>query len=72
MPSLDALLEEVHVWDPGDWQNDDAATLGDWWAVAVNDSIIAYFVNEQDAFRFRLDFINMALNAREVLACSKT
>lgn len=59
-PSLDDLLEEVGVLDPGLWENG----LGpkDWFAVTSSDGIIAYFGKESDAYRFRLDYINRLLN----------
>lgn len=58
--TLDDLLEEISVHAPGMWEND----LGppNWFAVSNSDGIIAYFGNEVDACRFRLDYINRKLN----------
>lgn len=53
-------LEEVSVLSPGVWENNEGPK--DWWAVANDDGIIAYFGNETDALRFRLDYINRQLN----------
>jgi hypothetical protein len=58
---LDGALDDVAVHGPGDWENDYGPK--DWWAVSTgDDSIVAYFANEADAFRFRLDLINYWLN----------
>lgn len=66
MSDLDLLLEDVQVEYAGGWEND--AGPADWWAVSTADEgIIAYFAHEEDACRFRLDFINMRLNARAAL-----
>lgn len=59
---LDQLLEEVSVLSPGQWENEDTPHLGEWWAVCNDQGIIAYFGDETDAFRFRLDYINRILN----------
>ena len=60
--SLDQLLEEVTVDAPGMWENDDGPK--DWYAVSTawDGGIIAYFRDEESAFRFRLDYINGLLN----------
>lgn len=60
--SLDEMLEEVSVHDPGMWENDDGPA--DWFAVSTDEhgGIIAYFQFEKDAYRFRLDWINRKLN----------
>lgn len=60
--NLDDLLEEWAVMFPGMWENNNTPTLGDWYAVSNNKGIIAYFGNEADAFRFRLNEINRILN----------
>ncbi len=60
--SLDELLNEWSVMSPGMWDNDNAKTLGDWYAVCNDDGIVAYFGNKKDAFRFRLVEINRILN----------
>jgi hypothetical protein len=60
--SLDDLLEEWSVLSPGMWDNDAYPALKDWWAVCNDDGIVAYFSQEQDAFRFRLAEINRILN----------
>jgi hypothetical protein len=60
MATLDQLLEQWTVLSPGMWENDTGPK--DWHAVANDDGIIAYFANEIDALRFRLDSINLELN----------
>lgn len=61
--SLDDFLAEIDVLDPGLWDNElSKSIIGDWWAVVGCDGIIAYFGNETDANRFRLDKINRILN----------
>lgn len=57
---LEALLEEWSVMDPGAWENEDGPK--DWWAVANDEGIKAYFGEESDAFKYRLSKINDALN----------
>jgi hypothetical protein len=60
--SLEALLESVSVMAPGCYPIA-AQSIGVWWAVCTDDDgIIAYFLNEEDAFRFRLSYINALLN----------
>lgn len=58
--SLEEWLEAVDVLDPGMWENDTGPE--NWYAVANDDGIIAYFGEERDAYRFRLDYINRQLN----------
>ena len=59
--TLDNLLEEIFVMEPGMWSNDDGPS--DWYAVGTDDlGIIAYFYNEDQAYYWRLDQINRALN----------
>lgn len=63
--SIEKLLDEVFVLDPGMWQNEHSnGTIKDWYAVATDEhgGIIAYFQFETDAYRFRLDYINRKLN----------
>jgi hypothetical protein len=60
--SIEELLEEISVMEPGLWENDISDKL-DWWAVSSDLGIIAYFGSELDAFRFRLDYINRILNS---------
>lgn len=58
---IDDLLEDVAVDDPAMWENKYGPK--GWWAVSTaDDGIIAYFYNEVDAYRFRLDYINRQLN----------
>ncbi len=57
---LDDLLEEISVMPPGQWENESGPK--DWFAVCNDNGIIAYFGKESDAFRFRLDTINLILN----------
>lgn len=59
--NLNSLLDKVSVHGPGQWENEEGPK--EWFAVSVDDDgIIAYFMNEADAFRFRLDAINRTLN----------
>ena len=60
MRTIDQLLEDIEVRPPGYWENDDGPD--GWYAVATTDGIVAYFANEVDAFRFRLDMVNRILN----------
>jgi hypothetical protein len=57
---LDDLLEKWHVHEPDMWENEEGPK--GWYAVSNNDGIVAYFGNEVDAFRWRLDMINKELN----------
>ena len=59
--TLSELLEAIDVIPPGMWENE-LSDLLDWWAVTNEVGIIAYFGNEVDALRFRLDYINRILN----------
>jgi hypothetical protein len=63
--TLDELLEEWSVLWPGSWDNDQSPTLGNWYAVANNDGIVAYFRDEADALGYRLMKINFILNGKE-------
>ena len=65
-PTLDDLLQEVVVHEPGSWEND--AGPREWWAVSDEAGIRAYFGKEADAFAFRLFLVNLRLNAPGVLA----
>lgn len=58
--TLDQLLQDISVFPPGTWENDEGPE--NWYAVADTDGIIAYFATENDACRFRLDMINRILN----------
>ena len=58
--TLDQMLDTWVVFEPGSWMNDDGPT--EWWAVANDDGIVAYFASETAAFRHRLDMINRVLN----------
>lgn len=62
--TLDEALEFVSVHPPGQWWNENSATLGHWYAVSSDEAggIIAYFGEESEAFRFRLAHINRLLN----------
>lgn len=59
---LDDLLEKWVVLFPGSWDNIVSWSMPDWWAVANDKGIVAYFGNEKDALRFRLNEINRELN----------
>lgn len=63
-PTLDSLLVSIYVLAPGDWSNNAENAIGDWWAVATDDGIIAYFGSESDALWFRLAYINNILNIK--------
>jgi len=58
--SFDELLEEWSVLSPGLWENETGPK--DWFAVANDNGIVAYFGEEKDAFAYRLDRINTELN----------
>lgn len=58
--TLDDLLEVWAVHPPGMWENDDGPE--GWYAVSNDDGIKAYFGEEVDAYRWRLDMINKELN----------
>jgi hypothetical protein len=61
--TLNDLLEDYSVMFPGQWENElSNTTLKDWYAVANDNGIIAYFAEEKDAFGYRLDRINTILN----------
>lgn len=60
MKNILDLLESISVMGPGDWENESGPA--NWWAVVSDDGIIAYFGEETDALRFRLDYINRILN----------
>lgn len=60
--TLDDLLEEISVIEYGLWNNQNTKGLVGWWVVATDLGIVAYFGSEQDALRFRLDYINRILN----------
>jgi hypothetical protein len=54
---IDDLFEIIAVDAPGLWDNEHGPK--GWWAVSHADvGIVAYFMDETDAFRFRLDWIN--------------
>lgn len=57
---LDDWLDAVSVHPPGMWENDQGPP--GWFAVSDDGGIVAYFGNETDACRFRLDLINRRLN----------
>jgi hypothetical protein len=61
------LIDLLDVWavhDPGMWENELSPLLKDWFAVSSDDAggIVAYFAEEKDAYRYRLDQINRELN----------
>lgn len=57
---LDTLLDEISVME--EWDNDIKGLEG-WYAVATDLGIIAYFGSKNEAFRFRLDYINRIINS---------
>ena len=56
---LDELLEEISILD--EWENQTTGLDG-WFAVATDLGIIAYFGEEAEAYKFRLDYINRIMN----------
>jgi hypothetical protein len=58
--TLDKLLEEISVEEIYD--SPYSPILNGWFSVVTDLGIIAYFGNEAEAFRFRLDYINRILN----------
>lgn len=59
--TLEVLLKEVAVLDPGMWEND-AGPAG-WYAVMTEDfGIVAYAMSETVALNIRLAIINSMLN----------
>jgi hypothetical protein len=62
---LDYYLQEIAVQevDSDLAINNKIPNLIGWYAVVNEKGIIAYFGNEKDAFRFRLDYINQLLNS---------
>ena len=54
------MLDEVSVAAPDMWENDEGPK--GWYAVITDGGVVAYFVTENDALRFRLDLINRRLN----------
>lgn len=59
-PMLDQALRSVTVLEWGEWWNQTGPP--DWYAVDVNGEIVAYFGNEEDAYRFRLAEVNRMVN----------
>lgn len=59
--SLDELLEEISVQQPGQYENDTSDIL-QWYAVSTDEGIVAYFGEEAEAFGYRLNLINRILN----------
>lgn len=57
--TLDELLDEISVLD--EWENQTKGLEG-WFAVVTDLGIIAYFGEELEAYKFRLDYINRILN----------
>ena len=63
MKDLDYYLENICVEFPLEFPpKHDFADLTDWYGVSNESGIIAYFGNETDALRFRLDYINSIMN----------
>ena len=57
------LLDEISVMAPDMWEcEENTEGPKGWYAVTTADGIVAYFASENDAFRFRLDYINRLLN----------
>ena len=65
--TLDIMCEKIAVGDVDDYHNNvnggKLSGVLEWWFVDHHhEGVIAYFANKHDAFRFRLDLINHALN----------
>lgn len=69
--NLDTLFEEISVLPCGDMLDNFPTgsklrrlnrLLKGWYAVANTDGVIAYFGEEKEAYRFRLDYINRIIN----------
>lgn len=60
-PTLDSLLEDWSVLEPGAWENEEGPK--GWNAVANDEGIVAYFRDSKDAFSYRLTKINQILNS---------
>jgi hypothetical protein len=58
---IEKLLEDITVDAPGMWENDQGPE-GYHAVTDPDNSVIAYFAFEADAYRFRLDLINRILN----------
>ena len=58
--TLNNALDAISVFPPGTWENETGPV--DWFAVANDDGIIAYFADEVTACRFRLAEVNRILN----------
>jgi len=58
---LGGWLERVQVHEPGEAQTP-PSTLEEWFYVSDANVIIAFFRNMDDAFTFKLDYINGKLN----------
>lgn len=57
------LLDVWAVHPPGMWKNElSSSPIGNWYAVSDDSGIVAYFHDENDAYRYRLDQINRELN----------
>lgn len=61
--TFDELLQEISVVEVAQLENhDDNEFLQGWYAIINTEGIIAYFGEESEALRFRLDYINRLLN----------
>lgn len=62
--SLDELLEDIQIQeiDAEVAEINNTEGIIGWYGVCNHRGIIAYFGEESDAFRFRLDYINQILN----------
>lgn len=62
--TLDELLEDVQVQEIDEEiaEINKIPNLIGWFGVVNDKGIFAYFGEEKDAFRFRLDYINQILN----------
>lgn len=59
--TLEEALAKLNVLEVNEFDNAPGPFTG-WLAVENETGIIAYFANEQDAFRFRLAEVNRLLN----------
>jgi hypothetical protein len=58
---LDTLLEEITVQEI-DGREIGTPCVDGWFGVANEEGIFAYFGDENEAFKYRLDYINRILN----------
>lgn len=67
MELLGELLDYWFVMPPGAWENElSDSPIGNWYAVGnEEDGIVAYFMDEEEAHRYRYDAIRREIEERE-------